>query len=307
MAEVNRSLSHHVIVRQHIVALLTMYVNEFRIRRKLYRIQITVVISHKARGTGLIVRYIGKQMIGAVAEETSEGRGGAGKKTGSSALVVQAIQHIDALIGRGLLRPGDAISEPEVGAALSIGRVPVREAIRILAGEGILELVPNRSARVRLVEPDEILERFELLTWMSACAMERLVVEGAHEELADDLIGIARRIEQRGKGMDAAATMREINRFHAHIIRSCGNRYLADVASRTRMNHYTRSVVMILGHRAINAGAPKYLQMAQAIKNGDEGKAIKILLKQARKVLNDYRVDRGFVERSRMDGRPLSI
>ncbi len=246
-------------------------------------------------------------MIAGAAEETSEAQGGTGKKTGSSALVVQAIQHIDGLIGRGLLRPGDAISEPEVGAALSIGRVPVREAIRILAGEGILELVPNRSARVRLVEPDEILERFELLTWMSACAMERLVVEGGHEELADDLIGIARRIEQRGKGMDAAATLREINRFHAHIIRSCGNRYLADVASRTRMNHYTRSVVMILGHRAINAGAPKYLQMAQALKNGDEGKAIRILLKQARKVLNDYRVDRGFVERPRTIGRPLSL
>ncbi|AMK19882.1 MULTISPECIES: GntR family transcriptional regulator [Sphingobium] len=256
--------------------------------------------------SALLWRILEKPMVVEVAEETTESRRGAGNKIGSSALVVQAIQHIDGLIGRGLLRPGDAISEPEVGAALSIGRVPVREAIRILAGEGILELVPNRSARVRLIEPEEILERFELLTWMSACAMERLVVDGGHGALADELIRIARRIEERGKGLDGAATLREINRFHSLIIRSCGNRYLADMAGRTRMNHYTRSIATILGHRAINACAPKYPQIAQALKAGDEGKAIKILMKQTRKVLNDYRADRGFVEHKK-DGGPRAI
>lgn len=221
---------------------------------------------------------------------------GLAKNTGSSALVDQAIKHIDRLIGRGELRPGDAVSEPDVGAALSIGRVPVREAIRLLAGEGILELVPYRSARVRMVEPAEILERFEALTWLSACAMERLVVEERHVEFGNHLMQIARRIEQRGKDVDAAATLREINRFHATIIRACGNRYLESVASRTRMNHYTRSVVAILGYRAINAGGPKYVQMAVALQEGDSGKAVRILLKQSRKVLNEYHLDRGHLD-----------
>jgi DNA-binding GntR family transcriptional regulator len=216
-------------------------------------------------------------------------------KAGSSALVDQAAQYIDRLIGTGHLQPGDAISEPEVSAALSMGRVPVREAIRILAGEGLLELVPNKSARVRRIEPAEIIERFEVLSWIAACAMECFVAESRHEERGGKIIEIARRIEQYGKGVDATKTLREINRFHATIIRSSGNAYLESVAQRTRMNHYTRSVVLIFGHRAINTGAPKYVQMAEALARGDDTKAIRILLNRSRKVLSDYRADHRFL------------
>ncbi|MET0545081.1 MAG: GntR family transcriptional regulator, partial [Caulobacterales bacterium] len=191
---------------------------------------------------------------------------------GSSALVDMAIKHIDRLIGEGIIRPGDSISEPEVCSALSLGRVPVREAIRILAGERILELVPNKSARVRRIEPAELLERFELLSWLSAFAIQSLAEEGRNLEIGKTLKVIARRIEALGKGGDASLTLREINRFHGATIKACGNRYLNGMVERMRMNHYILSVVTILGHDLINASASKYPMMAEAFSRGEGAK-----------------------------------
>src|SRR5688500_6627470 len=93
---------------------------------------------------------------------------------GSSTMVESVVRHIDKAIGQGLLKPGDAISEPALSTKLGISRVPVREAIRILAGEGLLELVPNRGARVRSVDATEILEMLDVLTGFSVTAIHQL-------------------------------------------------------------------------------------------------------------------------------------
>lgn len=205
---------------------------------------------------------------------------------GRSAPVDSAIRYIDRLIGSGELKPGDSVSEPEIGAALGIGRVPVREAIRILAGEDILMLVPNRSAQVRDLDPEEVIERFELLSWLSAAAIQRLVSHDHHMEIVDTIGEIARDIAAKGKAGDPAATLRAMNRFNATIVDHCGSRYLQSVARRSRMNSYTRHVVGVMGGETINkAGAPIYPRIVKAIRAGEGVKAGRILLLRSREMV----------------------
>jgi DNA-binding GntR family transcriptional regulator len=201
-----------------------------------------------------------------------------------SAPVESAIAHIDRLIGTGKLQPGDAVSEPEIGAALGIGRVPVREAIRILAGEDILTLVPNRSAKVRTLDAEEVLERFELLSWLSAAAIQRLVGHDRHTGILHQIDDVARDVAAKGKSGDAAAALRAMNRFNAIIVEHCGSSYLQSVARRTRMNSYTRYVVSVVGETTINRSAPIYPKLVKLIKAGNGTGAARVMLARSRVV-----------------------
>ena len=201
-------------------------------------------------------------------------------EVGSSSLVDRVIRHIDKLIGQGELKLGDSISEPTLIATLGIGRVPVREAIRILAGEGILELVPNRSARVRQVDSVEILEMLDVLTGFSATAIHLLGTRPIEPAFAEQLLASADDINALAKaGHGANDLMREISRFHYILIQASGNNYLIRLLQKTRINYYSRYLVTLLGRRAFIAAAPRYKRMAEAVIRGDSLAAIRILLR----------------------------
>src|SRR5690606_10629500 len=117
--------------------------------------------------------------------------------------------------------------------------VPVREAIRILAGEGILELVPNRSARVRQVDSVEILEMLDVLTGFSATAIHLLGTRSIEPAFAEKLLASADNINALAKaGHSASDLMREISRFHYILIQASGNNYLIRLLRKTRINYY---------------------------------------------------------------------
>jgi DNA-binding GntR family transcriptional regulator len=62
----------------------------------------------------------------------------------------------------GMYEPGQRLSEVEIGAALGISRGPVRESIRALASEGLLELVPHRGPVVKKFTHDEFQQLYEV-------------------------------------------------------------------------------------------------------------------------------------------------
>src|SRR5690242_8818642 len=65
-----------------------------------------------------------------------------------SATTRRAYDAIRADIGSGAVEPGAWLRESALAAALGLSRTPVREALRMLAAEGAVELVHNRGARV---------------------------------------------------------------------------------------------------------------------------------------------------------------
>jgi len=78
------------------------------------------------------------------------------------------------MIIEGELAPGERIPERELCEELGISRTPLREALKVLAAEGMVELLPNRGARVIELTLDDLQELFDLLG----------VLEGLSGELA---------------------------------------------------------------------------------------------------------------------------
>lgn len=79
------------------------------------------------------------------------------------------------------LQPGAHISERHLCEALKLSRAPVREALKVLANEGLIELQANRGARIVQFSRADIVETFELIAGLEALA-GRLAAEKITDE-----------------------------------------------------------------------------------------------------------------------------
>lgn len=84
----------------------------------------------------------------------------------------QAATRLRQLIVRGDLAPEQQLLEAELSEALGVSRTPLREALKQLASEGLVELRLNRTAIVAPLRRDELIELFEALSGIERCAAE---------------------------------------------------------------------------------------------------------------------------------------
>jgi DNA-binding GntR family transcriptional regulator len=105
----------------------------------------------------------------------------------------EVAQRLRELIRSGELEPRSRVNELELAERFGISRTPLREAIKILATEGLLELLPNRGARVVSISNQEIDEMIEVVAGLEAIAADlacrRITdeevtrIEGLHERM----------------------------------------------------------------------------------------------------------------------------
>lgn len=84
----------------------------------------------------------------------------------------EAADRLRELILSGRLAPGDRVNEVELSEQFGISRTPMREAIKILAAEGLLETLPNHGARVAQISARELEEMIEVVAALEATAGE---------------------------------------------------------------------------------------------------------------------------------------
>ncbi|MFM0519802.1 MULTISPECIES: GntR family transcriptional regulator [Caballeronia] len=82
------------------------------------------------------------------------------------------VDHLRGFIVEGLLAPGVKLNERKLCETLGISRTPLREALKVLAAEGLIEISPNRGASVSQMSEFEIREMFELMSGLEAFSGE---------------------------------------------------------------------------------------------------------------------------------------
>src|SRR6187455_1250153 len=89
------------------------------------------------------------------------------------------------LLIEGRIAPGAKLNERELCEQLRVSRTPLREAIKLLAAEGLVDLLPNRGAvAVKLTEAD-VVNTFELLSTLEALSGELAAQRITDAELAE--------------------------------------------------------------------------------------------------------------------------
>lgn len=95
------------------------------------------------------------------------------------------VSGIRDLIIEGDIAAGARISERELCDRFGVSRTPLREALKVLASEGLVELTPNRGARVTRLTEQDVADMFEVMGTLEALAGELAAQRITDEELAE--------------------------------------------------------------------------------------------------------------------------
>jgi DNA-binding GntR family transcriptional regulator len=129
----------------------------------------------------------------------------------------------------GDLRPGEILVETALGKRFGVSRTPIREALRMLEQDGVLERV-NRGMRVRQTSSEEVLEIYGVRTILEAAAAR----DAATRRTDYDIATLDRIFGNMAEAKSATPhEMAAINRsFHRAIWQAADNRTLADLLER---------------------------------------------------------------------------
>jgi len=102
-----------------------------------------------------------------------------------AALHEQVAHRLRQMLVENRIQPGAKLNERELSEVLNVSRTPLREAIKMLAAEGLVELLPNRGAiAVELTEAD-VLNTFEVMAGLEAQSGELAAERITEAELAE--------------------------------------------------------------------------------------------------------------------------
>jgi DNA-binding GntR family transcriptional regulator len=197
-------------------------------------------------------------------------------------LHAQVVEKLRRLIYRGDIAAGERINELEIAAALGVSRTPLREATKLLASEGLLELLPGRGARVRRFAPEEIRDHFEVIG-----ALERHAVELAVANLNPKTRGELERLhEQMSRAIadgDQAAYFQANQKAHALFVRLAGSPTLSSLhETLTKKARFNRHATLTSPERWLES-MNEHAELLRAVLEGDADKAGKLMLLHARR------------------------
>ena len=180
------------------------------------------------------------------------------------------------------LKPGSFISEAEYAEKIGISRTPVREALKMLEKEGLLDIYPRKGAQIKSLTLEDILQIHDAAEAMECMVISRVAGEVARGQIA---AGELARIRELLRQMDAHLEKGNLSKwvqcdqtFHQQLIELCRNRHLAQFAhdARNRMNMTLWFITPKYADRAISTRDHKVI--LEAVEAGDAaaaGEAIK--------------------------------
>ncbi|MDA7647682.1 GntR family transcriptional regulator [bacterium] len=170
-------------------------------------------------------------------------------------------------IRSGDFRPGDRLREIEVAERLALSRTPVREALRKLESDGIVEHRPRLGAVIRTLTPSEVVELYEMRLVLERTAAQ-MAAKHANDAEIDLLNEINDQIAALGDDTQQAAALNQD--FHHRIYLASRNRFL--LASARGLNN----ALMLLGPTTLDDEAriktvsAQHARIIKAIRAGDQ-------------------------------------
>jgi DNA-binding GntR family transcriptional regulator len=146
----------------------------------------------------------------------------------------QVAQRLRLMLVEGQIAPGAKLNERELCEQLKISRTPLREAIKTLAAEGLVDLLPNRGAFAVALSEADILNTFEVMAGLEGLSGELAAQRITPEELSE--------IEAMHYEMKAAYTRRDLSSY-----------YRLNLAIHGAINNAARNPVLTATYHQVNA------------------------------------------------------
>ena len=142
-------------------------------------------------------------------------------------LAAEVVERLRDLIIQGELAPGVKLNERVLCERLRTSRTPVREAIKFLASEGLVELLPNRGAIVTPITAATVREIFVLLGALEALAGELACINASDAAIAEIRALHYQMLAHHARG-ELAPYFRCNQQIHLRLVEGTGNATLAN-------------------------------------------------------------------------------
>lgn len=126
------------------------------------------------------------------------------------------------LIIEGALAPGDRIYEEQLARTLGVSRTPMREALKTLASEGLVELQAARGAVVKRFSPKDVRDMLDVLAVLESFAA-RLACAAASDAQVAELRALHDRMAAYYKAKNRLEYYKLNQEFHSGVLRLAGN------------------------------------------------------------------------------------
>lgn len=188
----------------------------------------------------------------------------------------ELVERLRTLIVDGTLEPGLKVPERDLCDQFEVSRTPMREALKVLAADGLVTLTPNRGAWVSKLTLPELEEVFPVMG-----ALEALSGELACARISDKQVAAVRKLHDRmvvhyraGELDDYFAVNQQI---HEAILEAAGNETLsAQYRSLSTRIRRARYVANMTGERWAQA-VDEHEQILSALEARDAGRLASIL------------------------------
>lgn len=151
-----------------------------------------------------------------------------------AALHEQVAQRLRTMLVEGRIAPGAKLNERALCELLQVSRTPLREAIKMLAAEGLVELLPNRGAIAVALTEEDVRDTFEVIAGLEAMSGELAAQRITEAELAE--------IRALHFEMLAAYTRRDLSAY-----------YGLNARIHAAINAASRNPVLVATYRQVNA------------------------------------------------------
>jgi DNA-binding GntR family transcriptional regulator len=144
----------------------------------------------------------------------------------SYSLVELAVTRLSREILSGRVDPGERLVEEQLTQRLGISRAPLREALRLLAQQGLVEHVPRRGVRVATLSDDDVRQLYDVRDVLERHAIQAaLPLRPGHD--LDGLGAALEAMRDAARHGDRAEVAHAHRRFHAALVALAGNRQLS--------------------------------------------------------------------------------
>lgn len=184
--------------------------------------------------------------------------------------VSTAVEIIREKLLAGEFLPGDRLGEEEIASELDMSRTPVREALRTLAADGLVEIQKNRGARVADWSADELVSVFEIRMRLEGLAARRAAERALPEDI-EKLYELAKLIDYYSKPepiRDMAQISRYNGEFHGELLRISGSAALTSAVDRVMFVSVLSRTRQSMDDDAMRRSSNHHFEIVEAVRAG---------------------------------------
>jgi DNA-binding GntR family transcriptional regulator len=210
------------------------------------------------------------------------GNGGEHKPIQRRSLHREVVDRLRTMIVEAELTPGERIAEGEICKQLGISRTPLREALKVLASEGLIDLLPNRGTRVSRITEKEIGELFEVISGIERMAGE-LAAERATDKDIEDLTKLQERMELHHRNDERHQYFDLNQQVHELIVRMADNSVLIAVHANLMMKVRRARYLAIMSRGRWDEAVREHAEIREAIAAREPARAGALIMLHIRK------------------------